>query len=99
MDLTDKLNMKDPKKKLALASLSIYYTWEKIKSEYNNNKSKISASTWNHTFDLPDGFYCRHSRLLWFYHQKTWNIYWKSTSSNSCEQNQKQNYFQNKNGT
>ena len=42
---------------MALANLSIYYTWKNIKSEYNNNKFKISAPTWNHTFDLPDGFY------------------------------------------
>ena len=28
-----------------------------IKSEYNNNKFKISAPTWNDTFDLPDGSY------------------------------------------
>ena len=26
-------------------------------SEYNNNKFKISAPTWNDTFDLPDGSY------------------------------------------
>ena len=40
-----------------LANLSIYYTWKNIKSEYNNNKFKISAPTWNDTFDLPDGSY------------------------------------------
>ena len=38
-----------------LANLSIYYTWKNIKSKYNNNKLKISAPTWNDTFDLPDG--------------------------------------------
>ena len=42
---------------MALGNLSIYYTWKSIKSEYNNNKFKIFASTWNGTFDLPDGFY------------------------------------------
>ena len=42
---------------MALANLSIYYTWKNIKSEYNNNKFKISAPTWNNTFDLPDGSY------------------------------------------
>ena len=41
---------------MALANLSIYYTWKNIKSEYNNNKFKISAPTWNDTFDLSDGF-------------------------------------------
>ena len=39
--------MKDPKKNMALANLSIYYTWKNMKSEYRNNKFKISASTWN----------------------------------------------------
>ena len=40
-----------------LANLSIYYTWKNIKSEYNNNKFKVLAPTWNDTFDLPDGSY------------------------------------------
>ena len=31
LNLTDKLNLKDPKKKMALANLSIYYTWKNIK--------------------------------------------------------------------
>ena len=55
LDLTDKLNVKDPKKNMALADLNIYYTWKDIKSEYKNNKFKFSAPTWNDTFDLPDG--------------------------------------------
>ena len=55
LDLTDKLNLKNPNKNMALANLSIYYTWKNIKSEYNNNKFKISAPTWNDTFNLPDG--------------------------------------------
>ena len=55
--LRDKLNLKNPNKNKALANLSIYYTWKNMKSEYNNNKFKISAPTWNDTFDLPDGSY------------------------------------------
>ena len=54
LDLTDKRNLKDPKKNMALANLSLYYGWKNIKSEYNNNKFKISSPTWNDTFDLPD---------------------------------------------
>ena len=42
---TDKLNLKNPNKNTALANLSIYYIWKNIKSEYNNNKFKISAPT------------------------------------------------------
>ena len=57
LDLADKRNLKNPNKNMALANLSIYYTWKNIKSEYNNNKFKISAPTWNDTFDLPDGSY------------------------------------------
>ena len=57
LNLTDKLNLKNPSKNMALANLSIYYTWKNINSEYNNNKFKISAPTWNKTFDLPDGSY------------------------------------------
>ena len=47
LDLTDKLNLKNPSKNVALANLSDYY----------NNKFKISTPTWNDTFDLPDGSY------------------------------------------
>ena len=47
LDLTDKRNLKDPKKNMALTNLSIYYTWINIKSEYSNNKFRISAPTWN----------------------------------------------------
>ena len=56
-NFTDKLNFKNPNKNIALANLSIYYTWKNIKSDYNNNKFKISAPTWNDTFDVPDGSY------------------------------------------
>ena len=42
---------------MALANLSIYYTWKNVKSVYNNDKFKISAPTWNETFDLLDGSY------------------------------------------
>ena len=51
------LTVKNSNKNMALANLSIYYTWKNIKSEYNNNKFKYSAPTWNETFDLPDGSY------------------------------------------
>ena len=57
LDLADERNLRNPKRNIALANLSIYYTWKNINSEYNNNKFKISAPTWNDTFDLPDGSY------------------------------------------
>ena len=57
LSLSDKLNLKNSNKNIALSNLSIYDTWRNIKSTYSNNKYKISATTWNDTFDLPDGFY------------------------------------------
>ena len=30
LDLTDKLNLKNPEKNMALGNLSIYYTWKNI---------------------------------------------------------------------
>ena len=57
LTLAGKLTLKDPKKSMALANSSIYYTWINIKSAYNNNKFEISSPTWNDKFDLSDGFY------------------------------------------
>ena len=54
---TDKLNLKIPNENMALANLSIYYIWKNIKSEYNNNKFKVSAPTWNDELNLSDGSY------------------------------------------
>ena len=56
-NLIDKLDLRNLNKNMALANLSIYYTWKNVKSIYKNNKFKISAPTWNETFDLPDGSY------------------------------------------
>ena len=53
-NFTDKLNLKNPNKNIALANLSIYYTWKNVKSDY---KFKISAPTWNDKFDVPDSSY------------------------------------------
>ena len=51
---TDKLNLKNPNKKISLVNLSIFCTWRNIKSPCNNNKFKLSAPTWNDEFDLLD---------------------------------------------
>ena len=52
-NFTNRLNLKNPNKKITLANLGTYYTWKSITYEYSNNK----ISTWNDTFDLPDGSY------------------------------------------
>ena len=56
-DFINKLDFKNPNKNMALANLSIYYTWKNVKSIYKNNKFKISALTWSQKFDLPDGLH------------------------------------------
>ena len=57
LKLTNKLDLRIGEKVIALSNLSIYNTWKNIKSAYNNNKFRISASTWNDEFELPDGSY------------------------------------------
>ena len=57
LKLTSKLDLRIDEKVIALSNLSIYYTWRNIKSSYNNNKFKISATTWNDEFELPDESY------------------------------------------
>ena len=56
LKLTNKIDLRLGEKVIALSNLSIYYTWKNIKSSYNN-KFKISTSTWNDEFELPDGSY------------------------------------------
>ena len=57
LKLTSKLDLRIGEKVIALSNLSIYYTWKNVKSSYNNNKFKISASTWNEEFKLSYGSY------------------------------------------
>ena len=57
LKFTGKLDLRRSENRIALSNLSIYYTWQNIKSSYNNNKFKISTPTWNDKFELPDGSY------------------------------------------
>ena len=57
LKLTNKLDLRVGEKVLALSNINIYYTWNNVKSSYNNNKFKISAPTWNDKFELPDRSY------------------------------------------
>ena len=57
LKLTKKLDLIIHEKTIALSNLSIYYTWKNVKSSYNNNKFRISASTSNDKFELPNGSY------------------------------------------
>ena len=57
LKLTDKLDLRLDKKVIALSNVSMYYTWNNIKSSCNNDKFKISTPTWNEEITLPDGSY------------------------------------------
>ena len=50
LKLTDKLDLRRGEKNVALSTFSISYIWKNIKSSYNNNKLKTSATTWNDKF-------------------------------------------------
>ena len=43
----DKVNVKDPNKNMALANLSIYYTWKNIKSASINLKFRLQLGIMN----------------------------------------------------
>ena len=57
LNLSSKINLKRTDKYVALSNLSIYCTWKNIKRSYKNDKFKISATTRNEEFELPDGSY------------------------------------------
>ena len=53
----DEIDLKRSNKYTALSNFSIYYLWRNVKMSCKKNKSKMSASTWNDQFELPDGLY------------------------------------------
>ena len=55
LNLSDKINLRRIYEYVVLSNLCIYCSWTNIKKSYKNNKSKISAPTWNEKFQLPDG--------------------------------------------
>ena len=55
LNLSDNINLKGRNNYVALSILSIYYTWKNMKMSYKNNKLKLSDSTQNEEFELPDG--------------------------------------------
>ena len=57
LKLTNKLDLRNGEKVIALSNISIYYTWKNVKNSYKNNKFKTSSPTWNEEFKLPDGSY------------------------------------------
>ena len=56
-NLTDKIELRRKYKYIGLSNLCIYFTWENIKTSFENNKLKISTPTWNKEFELPNGLY------------------------------------------
>ena len=57
LKLTDKLELRRGQKSVTLSNLSIYYTWQNIKSSQNSKNFQIFAPAWSDEFELPDGSY------------------------------------------
>ena len=55
--MSQRSDLKNLNKHVALQNLSIYYTWENVIQKYKNNKLKIIAPTWNYGFELQNGSY------------------------------------------
>ena len=53
LDLTDKINVKNPNKNMALALFK--YLLHLEKHQVRIQQQQISAPAWNKTFNLPDG--------------------------------------------
>ena len=47
LNLSDKIDLKESEKYVALSNLSIYHKWKNIEKSYKNNKFEVSAPTWN----------------------------------------------------
>ena len=79
---SEKINLKRNDNYIALWNLSIYYIWKNMKNPYVKNTFKISASTWNEEFELPDESYYNYLRLFRMYLKKAWRKDWKSFNKN-----------------
>ena len=55
LNLSQSLDLRSSNKHVALQKVSIYYTWKSIRKQYEFNKLKIIAPTWNDEFELPGG--------------------------------------------
>ena len=57
LNLLQRLNLRISNKHVAFQNLSIHYTRKNIRQFHKHNKLKIITPTWNHGFELADGFY------------------------------------------
>ena len=57
LNLSQRWDLRSSNKHVALQNLSISYAWKCTWKQYEKNKFKIIALTWNDEFELPDGSY------------------------------------------
>ena len=55
--LADKLTLKDNSKNMALANLSLYYTWKTLNQHTTTINLKFMPQLWNDKCNLPYGSY------------------------------------------
>ena len=57
LNLSQRLDLRNSNKLVALQNLFIYYPWKNISKKHENNNFKITALTWNDKFQLSDSSY------------------------------------------
>ena len=57
LNLSQRLDLQNSNKHVAVQGFSICYTSKNIRQQYRNNKFKIIAPPWSDEFKLPDGSY------------------------------------------
>ena len=86
LKVTNKLDLRIGEKVIALWNLSIYCTWEKIKSSYNNNKSKIlhqhGMKNLNYQINL---ILYQIFKIILSIFKKTWRRYSQTINTNICK--------------
>ena len=55
--LSQRLDLRNWSKYVALQNFSFYYASKNIRQQYKNKKLKIIAPSWNVEFEFPDGSY------------------------------------------
>ena len=56
LNFSQRLDLRNSNKNVALQDLPIYYTWKNIRKQCKN-KLKIIALTWNNESEFPNGSY------------------------------------------
>ena len=57
LNFSQKLDVRSSNKYVTFQKLPFYYIRKSVRKQYENNKLKLIAPTWNDEFQLPDSSY------------------------------------------